>query len=398
MENIFLKKKIISEVLPSAIAIFSLTPFLFATSVMAAEKDLYIGGLLGQARGQVGATEMNQRMATLGYDAEANVSNQNRLAWKLFAGYQYSQYVGIEAGYIDLGEVRTHLKGSAADITNYLNSANLVHPRSGSGYEFALLGTYPLSEKSYLFARAGLLFSNSKYQASTDVALAKRTTDGNDGFLGLGYGYDINPNWGLRLNVENYRVEDERIALVGLSLLYRFHEKTPKKIIEPTHIKIPPVVPPVVAARPVEPPKDPCAQPNPPKDLCAPKLIEPKSIKLAVQFATNSDVVTENYFSDIIKLAEFMKLYTNTKVTIEGHTDDRGDNQMNKDLSQRRARSVRNILIQKLGIESDRVDFIGYGEERPIADNKTEQGRAENRRVMAEISITKSTMPTKNYK
>lgn len=109
------------------------------------------------------------------------------------------------------------------------------------------------------------------------------------------------------------------------------------------------------------------------------------SIDLAINFATNSYEVPQDEYSEIKKVAEFMEEYPSTKVTIEGHTDNRGNPQYNKSLSQRRADSVVKILTQNYGVSSDRVTAKGYGEEKPIADNSTATGRKQNRRVVAEI-------------
>ncbi|HUS67643.1 MAG TPA: OmpA family protein [Kofleriaceae bacterium] len=68
------------------------------------------------------------------------------------------------------------------------------------------------------------------------------------------------------------------------------------------------------------------------------------------------------------------------KIRVEGHTDDRGDDAFNKDLSQRRADSVRDYIIGK-GLPADRIDSYGFGEEKPIAPNSTKKGQAANRRV-----------------
>ncbi len=230
-----------------------------------------------------------------------------------------------------------------------------------------------------------MLFANSRYEADAQVDFAKRSNSGRDGFAGIGYGYEINDYWGVRLSWENYRVEGENIGLLGLGVQYKFHHHKADVAIAPkivatttsAEIKIPAVV------------VDPCAEPVSAQEKCTLPLIEPLSITLAVQFDTNSDLVKDIYLAEIGKLADFMKLHSNTKVAIEGHTDDRGNDQLNKNLSQRRAHSVSTILIEKLGIETDRVAFAGYGEERPIADNTTEQGRAQNRRVMALISAQK---------
>ena len=68
------------------------------------------------------------------------------------------------------------------------------------------------------------------------------------------------------------------------------------------------------------------------------------------------------------------------RVRVEGHTDSQGKDKYNLDLSQRRSESVRAYLIAQ-GVAPDRLDAVGYGETVPIADNKTADGRAENRRV-----------------
>jgi OOP family OmpA-OmpF porin len=67
-------------------------------------------------------------------------------------------------------------------------------------------------------------------------------------------------------------------------------------------------------------------------------------------------------------------------VLITGHTDDVGDHQTNLDLSEARANSVKSYLVSK-GIEASRIDTHGAGPDSPIADNKTDKGRQQNRRI-----------------
>ena len=79
-------------------------------------------------------------------------------------------------------------------------------------------------------------------------------------------------------------------------------------------------------------------------------------------------------------IADILDDYPNVQFRIEGHTDSTGSEQTNQRLSQERAQSVMNYLIEK-GIPSERMTAVGYGEERPIADNNTREGRRTNRRV-----------------
>jgi len=78
--------------------------------------------------------------------------------------------------------------------------------------------------------------------------------------------------------------------------------------------------------------------------------------------------------------AESLKAWGDGKVEVAGHTDSRGSEAYNMDLSLRRAESVKNYLVTK-GIPADRLVIKGYGESQPVADNATDEGRFQNRRV-----------------
>ena len=108
-------------------------------------------------------------------------------------------------------------------------------------------------------------------------------------------------------------------------------------------------------------------------------------MRLNVEFDTDKADVKTVYHDEIGKLAEVLKKYPETTAVVEGHTDNRGSDNFNLLLSQRRADSVRQYLIDKFGIDEARIKATGYGETRPIADNATDQGRLANRRVEAEI-------------
>lgn len=333
---------------------------------------VYVGGDVGVAFGAVDADQMNRRMQAIGYDTSANVTDQNRRAWGINVGYRLNRLWDLQLGYRDLGEVRTRLSGNASDIQDYLNSANLVHPRSGSGYELSLLGRYPLSPRSYLYGRGGLLFADARYRAEDDSSFVLRNNSDQDIFFGGGYGYELSYKWGLRLSLDRYVVDGEKIPLAALSVLYKLHKTPQKPIPLPPVAPVPPVVPVVETAAQVP----------------VTVLAAPVSMTLAITFDSDSSVIREEDLDEIAKLAEFMNHYSNTRVTLEGHTDDRGNDAYNKSLSTRRAQAAHDELIHRMGIAAERVAFVGYGEERPIETNATAEGRAANRRVMAEISNT----------
>src|SRR5690606_29906728 len=130
-------------------------------------------------------------------------------------------------------------------------------------------------------------------------------------------------------------------------------------------------------------------------DGCPQEMTESVSTDMKINFDFDSDVVKEEFYPEVRRVAEFMNQYLNTRVTIEGHTDSIGTDSYNKALSQRRADAVRNALIQRMNIEPERVTAVGYGEERPVADNSTDAGRAANRRVVDEISTDVTRKVTK---
>ncbi len=100
-----------------------------------------------------------------------------------------------------------------------------------------------------------------------------------------------------------------------------------------------------------------------------------------VYFETAKAIIKKESYEILDAVAEVMKANPQVlKIRVEGHTDDRGRDEYNMELSNERAASVMKYLIDQ-GIAASRLDSIGYGEEQPIADNETAKGRSLNRRV-----------------
>jgi OmpA-OmpF porin, OOP family len=99
-----------------------------------------------------------------------------------------------------------------------------------------------------------------------------------------------------------------------------------------------------------------------------------------INFKTASADILKGSYAVLDKAAAVLKEYPDVVLEIGGHTDDKGTDEYNQDLSQRRADSVKNYLVGK-GIDASRLKSVGFGEGSPIGDNKTESGRAKNRRT-----------------
>ena len=111
--------------------------------------------------------------------------------------------------------------------------------------------------------------------------------------------------------------------------------------------------------------------------------VKKKAIELRekIYFETDKAVIKSRSYGILNQVAATLKQYPEIKkMEIQGHTDSRGSSRYNQELSQRRAQAVVDYLISKK-IEATRLEAKGYGEEQPIASNKTKKGRAMNRRV-----------------
>jgi outer membrane protein OmpA-like peptidoglycan-associated protein len=100
-----------------------------------------------------------------------------------------------------------------------------------------------------------------------------------------------------------------------------------------------------------------------------------------LRFEPDSPTMVPGAYTSLEKAGSIMKEYPDINVVIEGHAASTGRPDFEQTLSQQRAETVRNYLIQTYGIEPNRIRAVGYGNTRPIADNATTDGRARNRRI-----------------
>jgi outer membrane protein OmpA-like peptidoglycan-associated protein len=102
-------------------------------------------------------------------------------------------------------------------------------------------------------------------------------------------------------------------------------------------------------------------------------------------FITGSDKIALESHSALNNVVAILRTDSTLKLSIEGHTDNVGKPATNLILSQKRADAVKNYLVQK-GLDANRLESKGYGQEKPVADNSKPEGRAANRRVELHLS------------
>ncbi|MBY0314116.1 MAG: OmpA family protein [Bdellovibrionales bacterium] len=129
------------------------------------------------------------------------------------------------------------------------------------------------------------------------------------------------------------------------------------------------------------------APPPPPPTVTVEEQPSETIVLSAINFAFNSKNMHKASRVDFERTAVQMgkKAGTIRKLVIEGHTDSKGSDDYNKKLGQGRANTVREIILSQLPLKPDQVTAVGIGEDKPIATNDTEAGRAKNRRVEIKI-------------
>jgi outer membrane protein OmpA-like peptidoglycan-associated protein len=104
-------------------------------------------------------------------------------------------------------------------------------------------------------------------------------------------------------------------------------------------------------------------------------------------FGSGSAVITPQHFMLLTKVMRALREFPKKKYLITGHTDDQGNDSYNLNLSENRAAAVRAYLEANMGLPPEQFESIGYGESRPIANNKTADGRRLNRRIEIIIEV-----------
>ncbi|MDP2228923.1 MAG: OmpA family protein [Moraxellaceae bacterium] len=258
-----------------------------------------------------------------------------------------------------------------------------------AGMNLDAVGIWPLTEKLSAIGRVGVAQSEAKDRFAGTGAVAvvvpsTRERETNAKF-GIGLQYEINRYFDVRAEAERYRVTDGirntgDIDLVSLGLVLRFgggrqayteqtttqssmdegvesYEPAPAPVAAPVLVVVP-----VVAKR---------------EEYCS---------ILDLQFDINRDSIEREDLEKLSVVGTFMTKYPETTAVIEGHADNIGSAEENMTLSQHRAESVVSYLLKNYRIDPSRLKAVGYGFSRPLADNSTEEGKRQNRRINAVIA------------
>ena len=332
-----------------------------------------VGAGVGQSRANIDDARLSRSLSADGAALSSFGADERGRGFKLFAGKQLNPYFAVEGGYFDLGKFSFNATTSGNGVLN--GEAGF------RGANLDLVGQWPLSQRFSLlgrigvnYAKASTHFTGNRLAAVTNPNPSERKIGAK---AGLGLEYKFSEALALRAEVERYRVNDAvgnrgDVDLASVSLVYKLGRPAVRPVAY-----VPPVAEPVAAA-----PAPVVVQTPPPPP--------PTPVSEKVSFAAES---LFDFDKAVVKpdgkaaldgvLARLQGMNTEAIVTV-GHTDAIGANAYNDKLSLRRAEAVKSYLVSK-GVEASRVFVEGKGEAQPVADNKSAEGRAKNRRVTVEV-------------
>ena len=136
-------------------------------------------------------------------------------SFRLFGGYQFNDYFGLEGGYVDFGNV-------GLDIASGIGA--IAASASADGFTFAGIANVPIGERFSLHARLGSISWKAKTRFRiTGTSISNELDGGTDAFFGLGAGVSLGEHWDLSADYERYHLEDITPGIFSLGLRYRFY-------------------------------------------------------------------------------------------------------------------------------------------------------------------------------
>ena len=233
------------------------------------------------------------------------------------------------------------------------------------GINVDAVGILPLTEKLSALGRVGLSYAQTRDafagSGAVNVLSANSSMHERNANLkvGLGLQYALTESLAMRVEAERYRLDDAvgnlgDVDLFSLGLVYRFGKTTNSST---------------------------SSEPNTVGPMATTTQSQQYCSILDIQFEINQDDIQREESEKLAVIGTFLQKYPETTAIIEGHSDNVGAPEHNIALSQHRAESVVSYLQNSFKIAPSRLSAVGYGDTRPIADNNTEDGKRQNRRI-----------------
>ncbi|WP_374709584.1 OmpA family protein [Massilia scottii] len=345
-----------------------------------ANSATYIGAGIGQSRSYTKAAPVIKNLNGQGGMVNSWRTDEKDMGYKLFVGKQLSRYFAVEAGFFDLGNFNVKTTNNFGGVVNA--------EQKYKGVNLDMIAQLPMSERFSVYGRAGMHYTKASTRFTGNRAVGLFAGEKSEKKLnpkfGVGLEYKFTEALALRAEAENYRIDDAlrsngNTKLYSMNLVYKLGRPAASA----------PVPAPAPAPMPEATPA-PAPAPMPAPAPAPVPVSEKVSFAAEALFDFDKSVVKPEgkaALDDLLNKLQGMN--TEVMVTV-GHTDSVGSDAYNQKLSLRRAEAVKAYIVSK-GVETSRVYTEGKGESQPVADNKSAEGRAKNRRVTVEVVGTRTT-------
>jgi OOP family OmpA-OmpF porin len=317
--------------------------------------DWYAGFNIGESRLSLDTSELEQAMQSQGFTLGPLSRNTNDTGFKIYTGAALNDYLALEGGYFNLGEVDFSTNTLAAGETPAYPLAGHL---SAQGISLDLVARMFLSSAIAVSARLGLTYNDTdaplNYPPPINLDSYNRSKHYLKQKFGAGIEYQFTPNFAMRVELERYRLDElwgdqGDFKLLSMGFVYQYDR--------PSTYSMPTQAPEPMAAAPQQ-----TTPPAEPEEAVA----TPLRVELSdVHFAFNQAELTAETRAILAKHIAVLKQQPATQVQIAGYTSASGTESYNQQLSERRANAVKQYLMAEGGIDSSRLTDIGYGETDP---------------------------------
>lgn len=344
---------------------------LASPGALAQQTGWYVGASAGESRADMDADRIVAGLRTLGYSTLQIPLDDREMAGKVFGGYSFTPNFALEGSYFDLGDFDYEAR--------VLPSAVHLGRASVSGFSLDLVGTLPLGSNLSAFAKVGVNNARIGETFGGPGSFADDTDRGTHEKYGAGLQYALNDAFSIRAELERYRIDDNRVTrdsvdTLTVGVVYRFGARpTPAPVAQPA---------PAPAPAPAPPPP-------------------PAPVRITLEASTLFDFDRSELRPEgrqrLDALVVDMEDIEYDVVVVIGHTDRIGPREYNIGLSERRANSVREYLVQA-GIPAANITARGVNSDEPVTTPQQCTGPVTNaliaclqpdRRVEVEINGTR---------
>lgn len=372
---------------------------------LAQDSYAYFGLGAGQARAHVDDTRIAQTLLGSGLTTTAVAHDERHTAYKVFGGYQFNRYVGLELGYFHLGTFDFQAQTVPAGT---LNGQFRVQ-----GANVDVVGTLPITENLSGLARVGAQYARTRTAITSTGAVSVSNPRPSDREVnpkvGLGLQYAFSRNLMLRGEVERFKISDAvgnhpQVNMYSVSLVVPFgrRDESPRRAQSTSSYQPPMAAAPAPMTAPV--------QAAPPAPMVAQAPMAPAAPLQAAPQTRRVSYAAESFFafdrSELrpagkAALDTFAAELGNTRydtITVQGHADRIGTTAYNQTLSMERAEAVKAYLVNTGRLDGSRITATGRSESDPVTVPEQCKGAVSpaviaclqpDRRVMIDVAGTR---------